>query len=318
MFVYQVLVNKPSGQGPAAGVERLTRTELAVFDVQDGNLVLYIGVPQDKPDAPTAAAAAKARAQRQQQNPPETIPMTWTRHDLGNQFTRHQDAVAFRPPSDQIMPYPVLPLPPTDAGEKDAFQLALPDLTGDTAEDRMTMTSKWRLSATGNVVVSARIEPEVVPGVVPEMGTFTYNIPTDAGPVSRVAMMHREGGQAPAADRGGTAAQRAPAARARGPRPQRKPADIKPPTNVVITLTETRPLSPEQHRVFIDMIQKDASPAPAAADAAAGQNTGDDAGRSQSKARPDEPQPRRYGPRGMARDVGDQMRQRGRAVETRE
>ncbi len=309
MLVYQVLINTRTGTGPGSSMDRLTRTELAVFDVDSDSLVLYIGVPQDRPATPTPAQAAQPRGA---EPAAETIPMKWTRHDLGREFVRQDDGtILFRPSARKIMPYPVLPLPPINSDEGEAFEVTVPDLALG-SDKSLRIESRWNLADNGSLSIDGKLQPQIVPGVMPEVAVFNYDVAADAACVKSVTETRRLGGEVPAGDSaGGAAAQRG----RRGPAAQNRSVDVKPLTNVVIQLTETKPLGPEQHRVLIGMIQKDVAPAE---DVGQSQSVGEAAPRRRAQPNPPAPipaAPKRHGARGQAQDIRDQANDRSRAFE---
>lgn len=284
MLVYRVLINRRSHQNPNA-MERLDRRELVVFNIEDdGNLVMHIGVAKESP-APTGIAVAPrpAPSARSGQRPApapvqppapaeteqeahKTLEMTWTKHNLGSSFTRNDDGTISYRPDPHKAAYPVLPLPPEGTREKERFELTVPDIA--LGEDKtLAVSAAWRAAADGKVTIDGRMDVKAVPGTIPEMAVFGYDVPREAGAVTRVFETRRLAGEPPAA--GETPAPietPRPIPRERGERGERgersprpavqapaRPAG-PPVTNVAITLAETKPLSPQMHQALMAAI----------------------------------------------------------------
>ena len=132
VLAYQVISTTRVGM---AAPTTMKYREMVAFDVDEqGNLIVCIGSPDLKAlaaaprpaDKPAAAAAGERKANGEE---PEKVSLIWKRHVLGKEFTHNEDGtISFRPPQGEVMPYPVLPLPPTTLKDKERFDLTVPDL----------------------------------------------------------------------------------------------------------------------------------------------------------------------------------------------
>jgi hypothetical protein len=285
VLAYQVVSTTRVGAAPPTTSRY---RQMVIFDIDgEGNLVVYIGSPDPKavpttslgPAAPsgprqadrfTAAsehrsgqAAGERRgvmpgpAGERKTSPPEEAEKTqlvWTRHVLGTTFTRNPGGtISFRPPEGQVMPYPLLPLPPPRLSQKERFELTVPDLV--LAEDKpLQMFGTYKVSADGRITVDGHMEPKIVPGGMPELGVIGYDIPANAGVVSSIRMSRRpaaepasqparEAGEAgrPYADRGARSAS----------------AAVPPPaptTSLLVHLVASKPVPDELRKEWIGTI----------------------------------------------------------------
>jgi hypothetical protein len=265
--------------------------EMVVFDIEgDGTLVVYVGSPNLKPAAPTPVAPViptprtterrapehKAPVQAQVQAPerkpaeePEKAHMTWTRHVLGKSFTRNADGtVTFRPPQGEVMPYPVLPLPPTELKEKERFELTVPDLVLGEGKT-VTVTGTYKVSSDGKLTVDGHMEPKVVPGSMPELAVVGYDVPAAGTVVSGIRMTRRLASE--------------PASQpVEAPRPQHgdrgernaRSATLPPPqptTSVLIQLATTKAIADDVHKGLITTINSTLHTGESAPEAPAGE-----------------------------------------------
>lgn len=269
---YQVI--STTRQAPAAPA--ITRyKEMVVFDIDnEDNLVVYIGTPSTKGQAATPAAASPSHPADRHAVPGEHKPsatgeeaekviLVWTHHVLGKDFTRGADGtVSFRPPEGQIMPYPVLPLPPAELKEKETFRLLVPDLALNEGKT-LQLGGQMKVAQDGKVIIDGRLETKFVPGVAREIGSITYDIPASGSTVSTVRMSRRvpsESPSQPSAREGGESAPR----HERAARPAAPPAE--PLTTVVVQLVSSRPVSEDVHKGLIDKITSGDKPEGEAAD----------------------------------------------------
>ncbi len=236
----------PSGQGAPSGPRQTERSAGASGERRPG-----LALGERIVNAPGAAAERKPGAAEEA----EKMQLLWTRHVLGTAFTRNPDGtISFRPPEGQVMPYPLLPLPPAQLSQKERFELSVPDLA--LGEDKtLQMVGTYKASADGRVTVDGHMEPKMVPGGLPELGVIGYDIPATASVVSSVRMSRRpaaeptsqparEGGEAgrPPGERG---------ARSAGPAAAPPPP---PTTSLLIHLVSSKPVPDDLRKSLIGTI----------------------------------------------------------------
>lgn len=285
VLAYQVASTTRLGAAPPATSRY---RQMVIVDIDgEGNLVVYIGSPDVKalpvsspgPGAPSGARQAERSAASPEHRPnlpagerrgilvnpsaerkpgsteeAEKVQLLWTRHVLGTAFTRNPDGtISFRPPDGQVMPYPLLPLPPAQLSPKERFELTVPDLALE--EDKtLQMVGTCKVSQEGRVTVDGHIEPKMVPGGIPELGVIGYDIPANASVVSSIRMSRRpaseptsqparEAGEAvrPPGERG---------ARSAGP----TAAPLPPTTSVLIHLVSTKAVPDDLRKSLIGTI----------------------------------------------------------------
>jgi hypothetical protein len=232
--------------------------EMVVFDVDEqGNLIVCIGSPDLKAIAaaarPTEKPATAAPGERKPNGEePEKVTLIWKRHILGKDFTHNEDGtISFRPPQGEVMPYPVLPLPPTTLKDKERFDLTVPDLA--MGEGKMLqLTGLPKVAQDGKVTIQCRIEPKIVPGSTPELAIVGYDIPAGAAAVSNIRMTRRLAGEAAGQSAGEAQAFRpGPHAAGDRDRPAPRPAGAAqqgPPTVSVLLQLVSSKSAPEDLR----------------------------------------------------------------------
>ncbi len=282
VLAYQVVVTNRAGAAPPTTTKY---REMVLFDVDgDDNLIAYIGSPDTKaattpaspapvgvvrtpekrpsaaggehrPAAPPVEHKAAPAPERKPNVPEEAekITLTWTRHVLGKDFTRGADGmISFRPPEGQVMPYPVLPLPPTSLKEKERFELTVPDLALGQGKT-LQVSGLAKVGQDGKLTVDCRVDAKIVPGTMPELGILGYDIPASASAVSGIRMTRR-----PASEPAGAPAGQEPAEpRPRGEKsqqPRPTPPAAGPTTSVIIQLVSSKPAPEELRKGLISQI----------------------------------------------------------------
>lgn len=253
------------GTGPATTVKY---REMVVFDVDgEENLVVYIGSPNLKTVAAQASSAGGSAAdalrggeRRQAAKPaehkasgkeePEKLQLTWARHVLGKGFTRHADGtISFRPGEGEVMPYPVLPLPPAQLKEKEGFELTVPDLAQGEGKT-VQVVGQCKVAGDGKVTIDGRLQTKIVPGSQPELAIIAYDIPATASGVASIRMTRRVAGEAGEAANGEGAKPGMPPHGEKGPKPA-APAAQQPLTSIVVQLVSSKPVAEELRRGLI-------------------------------------------------------------------
>ncbi len=280
---YQVVITTRAG---TAAPTTTKYREMVIFDIDgDGNLVVYIGSPEVKaattPAGPPMGMTvgrgsekrpagpgehrqavtpgerkpAPASAERKTNGPEEAekVAQVWTRHVLGKGFTQGPDGtVSFRPAAGEVMPYPVLPLPPATLKEKERFELTVPDLALGQGKT-LQVTAQAKVGQDGKLIVDCRMDPKIVPGTMPELAVLGYDIPASAAAVSGIRMTRRPAMEPVAAP----GAQETPDARPRGERSQPGRAATPPAapmTSVLMQLVGTRTVPDEMRKSLIAKI----------------------------------------------------------------
>ena len=196
VLAYQVASTTRAGAAPAMPTKY---REMVVFDIDDQeNLVLYVGSPGIKTVAASAAPASPPRPMEKHSvehrpatpptehkpavaEEPEKVQLVWTKHVLGKTFTRNADGtISFRPAQGEVMPYPVLPLPPVELKDKERFELTVPDLALGEGKT-IAVIGTYKVSPEGKLTVDCRMEPKIVPGGMPEIAVLGYDVPASAG-----------------------------------------------------------------------------------------------------------------------------------------
>lgn len=315
VLAYQVISTTRVGQAtPTSSKYR----EMVVFDVdEEGNLIACIG----SPDLKTIAAQGSADQQtvpsgdhKPNGEEPEKVPMKWKRHVLGKDFTRNEDGtISFRPPQNEVMPYPVLPLPPTTLKDKEHFSLTLPDLAMGEGKT-LQMIGQHKVSQDGKLTVQCRLETKGVPGIRPEMAIVGYDIPADASAVSHVRITRRPAGEVAHHSAGEMAHRPANEGHAGRPthagsnreRPAPRPAAVaapqSPTTTLLLQLVSSQPAPERLRKEVMKLASGDTSESGdhVPEDAAPQRPSNDDAA----------PTPARTGPVEHARQLGEQLKEK--------
>jgi hypothetical protein len=287
VLAYQVIQTTRVGAAPPTTTRY---RQMVVFDIDDGrNLVVYIGSPEPKsipasplglmvtpgprqaerhagpaehrPDVPGAVAERKPGAAEET----EKVQLVWTRYVLGKTFTRNPDGtISFRPPDGQVMPYPLLPLPPVQLNPKERFELTVPDLALGEGK-AVQMVGTYRVSPDGKVGVDGHIEPRIVPGGIPELGVIGYDVPATASVVSSIRMSRRPAVE-PASQPAHEGAEAGRPHGERSPRPAggTVAAPTTPPmTSLLIHLVSSKPVGEDLRKNLVATINSAGkSPAP--------------------------------------------------------
>jgi hypothetical protein len=264
VLAYQVISTTRVGM---AAPTTMKYREMVVFDVDEqGDLIVCIGAPDLKAlaaaprpaDKPAAAAPGERKPDGEE---PEKVSLIWKRHVLGKNFTHNEDGtISFRPPQDEVMPYPVLPLPPTTLKEKERFDLTVPDLAMGEGKT-LQLTGLPKVAQDGKLTVQCRIEPKIAPGSTPELAVVGYDIPAGAAAVSNIRMTRRLAGEV-----AGQSASEAQVTRPAGPhaagernreRPTPRPAGAaqqgKPTISVLLQLVSSKPVPEDLRKGLVNM-----------------------------------------------------------------